>query len=63
MINGVPKPSLIGFAAYKAPHFVQLGFFTTRNDHLGLMRLLYRFQVLGIDRFQFGFFFLLSQSR
>ena len=58
MINGMPKPALMGFTAYKAPHFVQFGFFTARKDHLGLMELLYRFQILGIDRFQFGFFFL-----
>src|SRR2546425_9582608 len=39
MIDGVPQPSLLAFAAYKAPHLIHLGFVHLPQDDGHLRRI------------------------
>ena len=39
MINRMPQPPLLAFAAYKAPHLIHLGCFHLVDDDLHLLSI------------------------
>jgi hypothetical protein len=39
MINRVPQPPLLAFAAHKAPHFIHLGGINLPKDNVNLRRI------------------------
>ena len=39
VINGMPQPPLLAFAAYKAPHLIHLGCFHLVDDDLYLLSI------------------------
>jgi hypothetical protein len=39
VINGMPQPSLLAFAAHKAPHFIHLGLLHLPQDDVNVLRI------------------------